>query len=84
MHPASNPPPPIAGRFFRTEEASTYLKHEHGIPVAPRTLVKLRVTGGGPAFHKFGRSVVYASDDLLRWAKDRLGQKRISTSASTK
>jgi hypothetical protein len=84
MHPASNPPPPISGRFFKTEEASAYLKQEHGFPVAPRTLVKLRVVGGGPAFHKFGRSVIYNSEDLIRWAKDRIGQKRVSTSAYTK
>jgi hypothetical protein len=84
MHSTSNSPEHMSAHYFRTDEASAYLKQEHGFPVAPRTLVKLRVVGGGPAFHKFGRSVIYNSEDLIRWAKDRIGQKRVSTSAPTK
>ena len=36
------------------------------------SLEKLRVTGGGPAFLKIGRRVVYDARDLERWlAKHR-------------
>lgn len=45
--------------------------------LSPRTLEKLRVTGGGPAYRKLGRRVVYAPADLERWAE---AQTRTSTS----
>lgn len=32
------------------------------------TLDKLRLTGGGPLFSKFGRRVVYDPDDLDSWS----------------
>ena len=72
----------LSGRFYRTADAASFLSEAHGIPVAPRTLAKLRVVGGGPAFHKFGRSVVYGSSDLVTWAQGRLGNKLASTSAT--
>lgn len=45
--------------------------------LSPRTLERLRVSGGGPAFHKFGRRVCYRRADLDTWARTR---KRRSTS----
>jgi predicted DNA-binding transcriptional regulator AlpA len=41
------------------------------------TLEKLRITGGGPAFLKLGRVVVYDSADLDAWLASR---RRVSTS----
>lgn len=41
------------------------------------TLNKLRVAGGGPAYSKVGRIVVYDLDDLDAWIDAR---KRTSTS----
>ena len=35
--------------------------------LAPQTLNNMRVTGRGPPFHKFGRRVAYAEDDLQKW-----------------
>jgi hypothetical protein len=44
--------------------------------LSPRTLEKRRVVGGGPAFYKVGRRVLYSLRDLDEWiARGR----RIST-----
>jgi excisionase family DNA binding protein len=40
-------------RLLKPDEAAEYLGLGHS------TLAKLRVSGGGPAFRKFGRSVRY-------------------------
>ena len=41
------------------------------------TLAKLRISGGGPPFYKFGRRVLYDPKDLESWAMER---RRKSTS----
>lgn len=46
---------------FDTEQAARRL----GLSVS--TLEKLRVTGGGPAYLKLGRRVVYQASDLDAW-----------------
>jgi predicted DNA-binding transcriptional regulator AlpA len=33
------------------------------------TLAKLRLTGGGPAYAKLGRRVVYSAQDLEAWVQ---------------
>jgi hypothetical protein len=65
---------------LRTAEASSYLIETHGLPVAPATLNKLRVVGGGPAFQRFGRAILYHCDALDAWALAKLGQPLQSTS----
>lgn len=57
--------------YLPTIHASEYLN------ISPRTLEKYRVVGGGPAFHKFGRRVLYCLKDLEDWAGSR---RRRSTS----
>jgi hypothetical protein len=52
-------------RYLTNTEAAEYLN------LAPSTLNKQRVYGGGPRFHKFGRRVVYALSDLEAWASAR-------------
>ncbi len=52
-------------RYLTNEEAAQFLR------LSPRTLEKHRVLGGGPRFRKFGRRVLYAIDDLERWANER-------------
>lgn len=52
-------------RYLTNDEAADFLN------LSPRTLEKQRVVGGGPRFRKFGRRVVYAVDDLERWADAR-------------
>ena len=39
--------------------------------LSPRTLDRYRATGGGPAFHRFGRRVRYSGADLEAWAASR-------------
>lgn len=45
--------------------------------LAPRTLDRYRIAGGGPVFHLFGTAVRYLPEDLDHWAKTR---RRRSTS----
>ncbi|HVR07530.1 MAG TPA: helix-turn-helix domain-containing protein [Thermoanaerobaculia bacterium] len=45
--------------------------------LSPRTLEKLRVTGGGPPFVRLGGSVRYQVDDLEAWIA---AGRRLSTS----
>ena len=58
-------------RKIRRPEAAAY------IGVSPRTLEQLAVTGGGPAFYKIGRAVVYDTAELDQWLAER---RRMSTS----
>jgi predicted DNA-binding transcriptional regulator AlpA len=48
----------------------------HLLNVSAVTLAKWRVTGEGPRFLKFGRSVKYRISDLEEWIQD---QQREST-----
>ena len=58
-------------RRLRTVAAANY------VGSSKSTLEKLRVYGGGPIFHKLGRTVVYDTDDLDAWLATR---RRNSTS----
>ena len=49
--------------FLTVCEAATLLG------LTPRTLGGYRVSGGGPAFHRFGSRVLYARYDIKAWAK---------------
>lgn len=46
-------------------EAGRYLE------ISPRTLEKFRTIGGGPAFLKLGRRIVYLLADLDAWRDSR-------------
>jgi predicted DNA-binding transcriptional regulator AlpA len=61
----------INRQMLRTPAAAQYLG------IAPSTLEKLRVFGGGPRYAKLGRSVVYDPADLDAWLAVR---RRSSTS----
>lgn len=50
-------------RFVDTEAAAKYLALE------AHSLECYRSLGGGPIFHKFGKYVRYAVDDLDAWAE---------------
>jgi hypothetical protein len=50
---------------MRPAEAAAYLA------LSPRTLEKLRATGGGPPFAAMGRAISYAVADLDAWAHER-------------
>jgi hypothetical protein len=60
--------------------ASKYLT-ESGRPIAPSTLAKLAVNGGGPPFVKFLSRALYDPEDLDRWAATKTTVKRTSTSS---
>lgn len=49
-------------RFVDTEAAARYLA------LTTHTLECYRSVGGGPVYHKFGKWVRYAVDDLDAWA----------------
>ena len=51
--------------FFNTRRAADYLGLSH------RTLDGYRVSGDGPAFHRFGNRVRYRRSDLDAWAARR-------------
>lgn len=56
--------------WLTRREASQYLFQNHGIRRSAGTLAKLAVIGGGPAFRKAGRSVIYCASDLDAWAAE--------------
>jgi energy-coupling factor transporter ATP-binding protein EcfA2/predicted DNA-binding transcriptional regulator AlpA len=66
-------PEPTAGGnpMLSTRDAARY------VGLAVQTLAELRVTGGGPLYHKLGRKVLYEQSELDRWIASR---KRRSTS----
>ena len=53
----------------RTEAAK--LLCERGFIVAPATLARLASVGGGPEYISFGRRVLYAPNQLIKWAEAR-------------
>jgi hypothetical protein len=65
--------------FLTTLQAANFLSDQNGFPIAARTLTKFRVIGGGPAFRRFGRLVIYDPNDLLDWASRRLSTRLAST-----
>ena len=58
-------------KYLRTSDAAAF------VGSTKSTMEKLRLAGGGPAYSKLGRVVVYDVDDLLAWVSAR---KRTSTS----
>ena len=53
------------GGFKDTRAAAAYLG------LSPRTLDGYRVSGAGPAFHRFGNRARYLRSDLDAWAAER-------------
>lgn len=66
--------------FVSRREASDYLKQRWGVSRTEGTLALLATKGGGPAFRKDGRRVLYAVADLDSWAQSRLSTRYTSTS----
>ena len=53
------------GNYLSTRRAAAFLG------LSPRTLDRYRVSGEGPAFHRFGNRILYRRDDLEAWASER-------------
>jgi hypothetical protein len=51
-----------------------------GFPISGKTLATMATRGGGPPYHKFGRTVLYRWSDALAWAESRLSPPRRSSS----
>jgi len=66
--------------YLRRDDAARHVREKWGLPCSPKWLAKLAVVGGGPLYRKAGRTPLYALDDLDRWADDRIGVRRHSTS----
>ena len=62
----------IQRRRLKTRQAADYLG------LGELTLEKYRVFGGGPAYQKLGRSVVYTVEELERWAEARTRQEHVA------
>ena len=67
-------------KLLRRSEAAEYITTTYGIPCSPKTLAKLAVIGGGPAYRKAGPFPLYSPDDLNQWANNKLGPRVHSTS----
>ena len=65
--------------LLRRKEAAIYVAKNWGVPLSYRTLAKLAVVGGGPAYRKAGRFPLYDEADLNEWVRARLGPKATST-----
>jgi hypothetical protein len=65
---------------MNTKEASAYLREKYDIRRAPSTLTKLRCVGGGSAFCRAGRQVIYTAPQLDAYAADILSPPVHSTS----
>ncbi|MFZ6762123.1 hypothetical protein [Pseudoroseomonas sp. WGS1072] len=65
---------------LRRWEASEYLYLTRGWKIAPATLAKLVTEGGGPPFFKVNRTPLYPKVELDRWADEKLGKLRTSSS----
>lgn len=62
-----------SSRLLRRTEAASYVERTYGIPCTQKTLAKLAVVGGGPAYRKAGPFPLYSGSDLDAWAKAKLG-----------
>jgi hypothetical protein len=69
-----------AGDYLTVPQASQH-SMKFGMPAVPiGTLNKLRVVGGGPPFHRFGRRIVYPRLPYEDWLLKRLTKQVNSTS----
>jgi hypothetical protein len=64
---------------LQTEPLAQALTNQ-GYRTSPATLATMRSRGGGPPYRRWGRIPVYTWGDALKWAQDRLGEPRCSTS----
>jgi hypothetical protein len=63
-----------------TREATATALTAAGYPITRATLATMAVRSGGPAFHRFGKYVVYRWSTTLAWAQSRLSAPMRSTS----
>jgi hypothetical protein len=71
---------PQRRRRYRRDEASAYLKENHDLDCAPKTLAKLASIGGGPVMEYAGRFPLYPEEGLDHFAESKLSGPVRSTS----
>lgn len=54
-----------ASPYLNTAQAAEYLG------LSPRTLEKLRVSGGSPPYRKHRNRVLYSREELTEWSEER-------------
>jgi hypothetical protein len=62
-------------RVLRRSEAAEYIRCKYHIPCAETSLRTLASSGGGPAFRKVGRVVLYETVDLDEWIQSKTSNK---------
>jgi hypothetical protein len=75
--------PTLHSRKYRRDDASKYLKDQHGIDRKPATLAKYASVGGGPKYVLDGRFPLYPEPELDAWAEARISPLKSSTSDTT-
>lgn len=66
--------------FMRRRAAGAYLQARFGI-ASYALLGKLASTGGGPKFHKAGRTCLYRPADLDAWARSQISETAVASTA---
>jgi hypothetical protein len=61
--------------------ASAHLASQ-GFPLAEATLAKYRTMGGGPAFLRYGRRILYRPSALEEWIASRTRELRNTSEAA--
>jgi hypothetical protein len=69
-----------SNRYLRRSEAASYVEATYGFPCSRQWLAKLAVVGGGPVYRKAGRTPIYETTELNRWAETRIGPPQRCTS----
>lgn len=80
--PATNPNHPP--KLLRRDEASNYLVTVWKFKCSTGTLAKMATIGGGPKYHKQGRTPLYPIQELDLWAQNKLGVLRETTEDGTR
>jgi hypothetical protein len=78
---ASNPMDTENDRPIDPRSASAYLA-EQGFALAEATLAKYRTVGGGPAFLRYGRRILYRRSALNAWLAGRVRELRNTSEAA--
>jgi hypothetical protein len=65
-----------------SRERTAAALNEAGFPIKAKTLATKASRGGGPPFHRWGRTPLYPWGSSLAWAQDRLSKPRCNSAES--
>ena len=75
-----DPTETLAGTALLRREDCAKALTRAGFRTSPKTLASKATRGGGPPYHKFGRTVLYRWSEVLAWAEARLSPPMTSSS----